>query len=38
MKAKLLCGKETLTLEFPDSVRFIENRPAPALADPDAAV
>ena len=38
MKANLLCGKETITLELPDSAQLIENKPAKALADPEAAV
>ncbi|TKB08409.1 nickel-dependent lactate racemase [Desulforhopalus sp. IMCC35007] len=38
MKANLLCGKETIQLELPDSVQLIENRPAKALANPEAAV
>lgn len=38
MKAKLLCGKETITLELPDSTQLIENKPAQGLADPESAV
>ena len=38
MKVNLLCGKETLGLELPDSAQLIENKPAKALADPDSAV
>ena len=38
MKAHLLCGKETITLNLPDSVQLIENKPAKALADPESAV
>lgn len=38
MKANLLCGRETIELELPDSVQLIENKPAKALANPEAAV
>ena len=38
MKVNLLCGKETINLELPDSVQLIENKPAKALAEPAAAV
>lgn len=38
MKAPLLCGKETITLNLPGSVQLIENKPAKALADPESAV
>jgi nickel-dependent lactate racemase len=38
MKANLLCGKETINLELPDSAQLIENKPAKALADPESAV
>lgn len=38
MKANLLCGKETISLELPDSALLIENKPAQPLSDPDAAV
>jgi nickel-dependent lactate racemase len=38
MKANLLCGKETITINLPDSALLIENKPAPSLEDPEAAV
>ena len=38
MKANLLCGKETISIELPDSAQLIENKPAKALADPETAV
>ncbi|WP_028583761.1 nickel-dependent lactate racemase family protein [Desulfogranum mediterraneum] len=38
MKANLLCGKDVIALDLPDEALLIENRPAPALADPEAAV
>jgi nickel-dependent lactate racemase len=38
MRANLLCGKQTINLTLPDSVQLIENKPAPALKDPDSAV
>lgn len=38
MKANLLCGKETISLTLPDTALLIENKPARALADPEAAV
>ncbi len=38
MQANLLCGKETIQLELPDSALLIENKPAKALTDPEAAV
>ena len=38
MKANLLCGKETIRLELPDATLLIENKPAEALVNPEAAV
>ncbi|MDJ0623396.1 MAG: nickel-dependent lactate racemase [Desulfocapsaceae bacterium] len=38
MKANLLCGKEKIALTLPDSAMLIENKPAKALTDPEAAV
>ncbi len=38
MKANLLCGKETIRLELPESTLLIENKPAAALVNPEAAV
>lgn len=38
MKANLLCGKETIHLELPDSTLLIENKPAEALVNPASAV
>jgi hypothetical protein len=38
MKASLLCGKETIRLELPDSTLLIENKPAAAFVNPEAAV
>lgn len=38
MKANLLCGKETITINLPDSALLIENKPARPLEDPEAAV
>ncbi len=38
MKANLLCGKNTIILDLPDTVQLIENKPAKPLADPEAAV
>jgi lactate racemase len=38
MKANLRCGKETVSIDLPDSAQLIENRPAKALADPESAV
>ena len=38
MKANLLCGKETIRLELPDATLLIENKPAVALVNPEAAV
>jgi len=38
MKANLLCGKETISIELPDSAQLIENKPAKALADPETVV
>ena len=33
MKANLLCGKETISLELPDSAQLIENKPAKAIKE-----
>jgi lactate racemase len=38
MKVNLLCGKESLPVELPDSVLLIENKPAQALRNPEEAV
>ncbi|MEE4241119.1 MAG: nickel-dependent lactate racemase [Desulfopila sp.] len=38
MKVNLLCGKESLPVELPDSVLLIENKPAQALPNPEEAV
>lgn len=38
MKTNLLCGKETILVELPDSALLIENKPAGSLTDPTAAV
>ena len=38
MKANLLCGKETITINLPDSALLIENKPAQPLENPEAAV
>lgn len=38
MKATLLCGKETITVDMPESAILIENKPAKALDNPVAAV
>jgi lactate racemase len=38
MKVNLLCGKESLPVELPDSVQLIENKPAQALRNPEEAV
>ncbi len=38
MKANLLCGKETISIELPDSAQLIENRPASALVNPESVV
>jgi len=38
MKASLLCGKENLTVDLPDSAIVIESKPAAVVPDPVAAV
>lgn len=38
MKVNLLCGKDTITVDLPESAILIENKPAQALKDPTAAV
>jgi len=38
MKANLLCGKKTISLELPETVQLIENKPIEPLADPESAV
>lgn len=38
MDIQLLCGNETVGLKLPDTVQLIENKPVPAIADPEAAV
>ncbi|MGB3212886.1 MAG: nickel-dependent lactate racemase [Desulforhopalus sp.] len=38
MNVNLLCGKETVGLELPDTAQLIENKPAQPLSDPKAAV
>ena len=38
MKVNLLCGKETITVDLPESATLIENKPAKAVEDPVAAV
>ena len=38
MKANLLCGKNTISLELPDTVQLIDNKPAEPLTDPESAV
>lgn len=38
MKANVLCGKETIEFNLPDSAMLIENKPAPAVTDPEKAV
>lgn len=38
MRVGMLCGPETLAVEVPDSTLVLTTKPAPALADPAAAV
>ena len=38
MKVTLLCGKENITVDLPESAILIENKPAKALGNPVAAV
>ncbi|MFH1036229.1 MAG: nickel-dependent lactate racemase [Pseudomonadota bacterium] len=38
MLVHLPCGRQRLPLELPDGVKLLRSRPAPALADPQAAV
>ena len=38
MKANLLCGKEVIAVNLPESAMLIENKPAKALVEPEAAV
>ena len=38
MKANLLCGKDTISVELPESAILIENKPAAGISDPGAVV
>ena len=38
MKANLLCGKDNICIELPDSAIVIENKPAPGLVDATESV
>ncbi|BHH84496.1 nickel-dependent lactate racemase family protein [Desulforhopalus sp. 52FAK] len=38
MKANLLCGKDVITIDLPESAILIENKPADGVSDPVAVV